>query len=77
VSAGFQTRAQIQKNIQLAFQNADITGSYGFVLIIDKITIEERCWWDLTNNNILGICCEHSGHINLGFCTINDTKILL
>lgn len=75
-SAGTLTKAQIQRNIQLAFENADVTGSYGYVLMIDEIAIEQRTRWDPTNNSILGVCREHSAHINLDFCSINDVKIL-
>jgi len=41
-SAGTPTKAQIQRNIRLAFENADVTGSYGYVLMIDEIAIEQR-----------------------------------
>jgi len=75
-SAGTPTMAQIQKNIKLAFENADVEGSYGYVLMIDEIAIEQRFRWDPTTNNILGVCREHSTHLNLNFCSINDVKIL-
>jgi hypothetical protein len=74
--AAFPSKAQIQRNIQLAFENADVSGSYGYVLMIDEIATEQRCQWDPMNNNIFGMCREHAGHINLNFSTTNNVKIL-
>ena len=68
------TKAEIQRNIRSAFENASVGENYGYVLMIDEIKIEEQVRWDSTTNNLLGICCEHSRHVGLAFCSINDVK---
>jgi len=75
-SASFPTRAEIQRNIRSAFENANVCESYGYVLMIDEIKVEERLRWDPATNNILGVCREHSRHLGLGFCSVNDVKVL-
>jgi len=41
-----QTKAEIQRNIRSAFENASVGENYGYVLMIDEIKIEERVRWD-------------------------------
>ena len=70
------TKAEIQKNIHLAFENAIVGENYGYVLMIDEIKVEEWVQWDPTTNSLLGICREHSSHVGLTFCSINNIKAL-
>ena len=75
-SPGSPTLEEIQQNVKSAFENTDVTGAYGYVLMIDEIAIEARSRWDPTTNNILGLCREHTAHLSLKFCSINDVKVL-
>ena len=70
------TLQEIQQIVKSAFKNTDVMGAYGYVLMIDKIAIEAHSCWDPTTNNILDLCQEHTAHLSLKFCSINDVKVL-
>ena len=48
-----------------------------YVLMIDKIKVEERTRWDATTNLILGLCREHTKHLSMNFCSIEDARAAL
>ena len=73
-SPSMPSRAEIQRNIRLVFENAAVGENYGYVLMIDEIKVEERIRWDPTTNNLLGVCREHSCHVGHAFCSVNDVK---
>jgi len=54
-SVGIPTKTEVRRNIR-AVQTNDC---YGYVLMIDEITIEQRLRWDPGSNNVLGLCPEH------------------
>ena len=43
--------------------------------MIDEIKIEECPRWDDRTNNILGLCQQHTGHLDLNFCSIEVAKL--
>jgi hypothetical protein len=70
------TLEEIQQNVKSAFENMDVMGAYGYVLMINEIAIEVHSCWDPTTNNILSLCLEHTAHLSLKFCLINNVKVL-
>jgi hypothetical protein len=76
-SAGFPTKSEIQRNIRAAFKNSRGNAGCGYVLMIDEIKVEERMRWDPSNNKVLGLCREHTGHVGLDFCSISDARALV
>lgn len=75
--AGMPTQAEICANIQAIFQGTDLSDNYGYVLMIDEIKIEERPRWDDRIKKKLGLCREHTGHLDLDFCSIEVVKGIL
>ena len=45
--------------------------------MIDEIKVEERLRWDPSTNKVLGLCQEHTEHVGLDFCSINDAQALV
>jgi hypothetical protein len=76
-SAGFPTKSEIQSNIQATFKNLHGNSECGYVLMIDKIKVEERMQWDLSTNRILGLCQGHTECMSLEFCSISDAEALV
>ncbi len=73
-SAGMPTKAEMRRNIRVVLEMAKIHGCYGYVLMVDEIKVEERLQWDPFTNNIFGLCREHTQHLNLKFCSVEDVK---
>jgi hypothetical protein len=76
-SAGTPSLREIQRNLQAAFKNSQGEAGCGYVLMIDEIKVEERMRWDPASNKILGLCREHTQHVGLDFCSVNDAKVLI
>ena len=76
-SAGIPLRIKTQHNLQAAFKTLHGDNGCGYVLMIDKIKVEEWMWWDPSSNKILSLCREHMKHVWLDFCSVNDAKALI
>ena len=78
-SAGTPSTREIQRNLKAAFKDLHTSGEVGcgYVLMIDEIKVEERMRWDPASNKILGLCREHTQHVGLDFCSVNDAKVLV
>jgi hypothetical protein len=72
-SVGIPSTDEIQRNLQAAFKSSC---GCRYVLIIDEIKVEERLRWDPSSNKILGLCREHTQHIGMDFCSVNNVKAL-
>lgn len=48
----------------------------GQVLVIDGVALEEVARFDLKQNNIVGLCREHSGHLKKSVDTILDIEYI-
>ena len=75
--AGMPTQTEIRANIQAIFHGTNLPNNYGYVLMIDEIKLEERPRWDDRTNKISGLCREHTGHLDLNFCSIDVAKGIL
>src|SRR5271168_1711459 len=75
--AGMPTQTEIRANIQAIFQGTDLSDNYGYVLMINEIKLEEHPRWDDRTNKTSGLCREHTGHIDLDFCSIEVAKGIL
>jgi len=75
-SVGTPSKDEIQRNLQVAFKGSHGEVGCGYVLMIDEIKVEERLRWDPSSNKILGLCQEHTRHIGVDFCSVNDVKAL-
>ena len=75
--AGIPSRVEIQRNLQAAFKTSHGDNGCGYVLMIDEIKVEEWMRWDPSSNKILGLCHEHTKHVGLDFCSVNDAKALI
>lgn len=73
-SAGILLKVEIQHNLQAAFKNSHGEDGCGYVLMINEIKVEGRMQWDPSTNKILGLCHEHTKHVGLDFCSVNDAK---
>ena len=76
-SAWFPTKSEILHNIWPAFKNLHGNAGCGYVLMIDKIKVEKRLQWDPSTNMILGLCQEHTEHVNLDFCSMSNPSALV
>lgn len=76
-SVGTPSMQEIQCNLQAVFKNSHEEVGCGYVLMIDEIKVEEGLQWDPSSNKILGLCCEHTEHVGLDFCSVNDAKVLI
>lgn len=76
-SAGVPLRVEIQRNLQAAFKTSHGDNGCGYVLMIDEIKVEEWMWWDPSSNKILNLCREHTKHVGVDFCSVNDAKALI
>jgi hypothetical protein len=45
--------------------------------MIDEIKVEECTCWDAITNLILGLCREHTKHLSMNFCSIEDARAAL
>ena len=75
--AGMPTEMEIRANIHAIFKGTKLSENYGYVLMIDEIKLEERPRWDDKTNKIAGLCREHTGHLDLEFCSIEVAKGIL
>lgn len=75
--AGFPSKSEIQHNIRAAFKNSCGNTGCGYVLMVDEIKVEERMQWDPSNNKVLGLCWEHTGHVGLEFCLMSNARALV
>ena len=76
-SASTPTKSELQGNVQAIFKDTDLDANSGYVLMIDELKLEERPRWDDKTNKILGLCREHTSHIDLDFSSIHVAKGLL
>jgi len=75
-SVGIPSTDEIQRNLQAAFKSSCGEVGCRYVLMIDEIKVKERLRWDPSSNKILGLCREHTQHIGVDFCSVNDVKAL-
>lgn len=48
----------------------------GYAIMINEVAVEQCPWWDDQNNQILGLCHEHSHRISTEFCSIDQAHEL-
>jgi hypothetical protein len=75
--ASFPSLDIIRTNIRSVFESGNAFECCGYVLMIDKIKVEEHTRWDAITNLILGLCCEHTKHLSMNFCSIEDASAAL
>jgi hypothetical protein len=73
---------EISHNIEVSFNQSGGTDgktltNTGYVLMFDKLKVEQRPRWDDRTNKLVGICREHSHNLGLEFCTIHEVEALL
>jgi len=77
VPASFPSLDIICTNIRSVFESGNVFECCGYVLMINEIKVEERTHWDAITNLILGLCCEHTKHLSVNFCSIEDARAAL
>lgn len=83
-SCGYPTDTEIYHNIAASFPDSGSLSypsnsvcKYGYVLMIDKIKVEERLRWDPSTNKLLGVCREDSTSYSLDFKSMRELEQLL
>jgi hypothetical protein len=88
VSPKMPTLREMKLNLDISFPPSDSNISTtpthirksngpGYQLMADEIKIEERLRWNARNNDILGVCREHSCNYSLEFRSIDQPNVLI
>lgn len=77
-SPKFPTLEEMLQNLRVAFSSDAVPGDsqdngvYGIQIMIDELELEMRMQWDAKSNTILGLCREHSRHIETQFLSMTQ-----
>lgn len=77
-SPKFPTLKEMLLNLRVAFLSDAVPaysqddGIYGIQIMIDELKLETRMQWDAKSNTILGLCREHSKHIEMKFLSMTQ-----
>lgn len=76
-SPSMPTAKEISANIDAIFSGTSPPPRrLGYVLMIDEIAVEKRLRWDPSNNNVLGLCREHSSEYSTTLNTEADLNVI-
>lgn len=77
-SPQFPTLEEMLQNLEISFSSDAVPvdsqddGVYGIQIMIDELKLETRMRWDAKSNSILGLCREHSKHIETKFLSMTQ-----
>ncbi|KAJ7605499.1 hypothetical protein DFH06DRAFT_1384981 [Mycena polygramma] len=76
-SVGTPKAAEIAANISTFFPASIDQPKVGHCLMIDGLHLCQRCRWYRPTNQILGLCREHSGELDLSMSTMDSVLAVL
>ena len=77
-SPKFPTLKEMLQNLRVTFSSDAVPadpqddGIYGIQIMIDELKLKTRMRWDAKSNTILGLCREHSKHIETKFLSMTQ-----